>query len=159
MIPVMHIAKQAWEGIKFLRDLLTVIVFFVGLLAFFSTNVRSAIGEFIARNYGLKAWAYYEVDKQGKMTNDGRLLLLREGGRNFADIKPGDKLMAADGVNMRDSPDKGSVSIIVLKETSCATVLKRGRPQTDFKDTNVGSGGWLLVGTAPCELFDRPAPF
>lgn len=154
-----RIALQTWGVVKFLRDFLAMIVFFTGLLAFFLPSVRSSIGEFIARNYGLKAWVYYEVNKEGRLTDDhGRLLLLRGGGRQFDNIEPGDNLMAADGVNMRESPSKSSVSIIVLRGDSCVTVLKRGSAVSHFENPDVGSGGWLLVGTAPCELFDRPPP-
>jgi hypothetical protein len=145
--------------LKGFRDVMTAVIFVVLLAAFFSKGIRNEIGKFFASHYGLQAYAYYEVDKSGQLTRLGRLYLLRGGGRHFTQLRVGDRLMAADGVNLRNEAKRiENNRLMVLQGGQCVVILKIGDPVEQIINVG-GSGGWLLVGTAPCELFERPKPF
>jgi len=90
-------ALAAISFLKGFKDVVAALVVIILLLAFFSDSVRTQFGLFIARNYGLKAFAYYEVDARGYMTEPlpnakkrdscGRFMLLRsDGGRQYSEI-------------------------------------------------------------------------
>lgn len=169
---VAEYASTIFAWLKGFKDLVTTVVFLVLLVAFFSDTVRIQFGLFVAEKYGLKAFAYYEVDGKGNLSDPnpgietdscGRLMLLRKTeeakDRYFEAIKPGDRLQAADGVNLRAKPNTSSATIMILKGDSCVVALETKDANKNFEKCTGVSGGWLLVATAPCELFDRPKPF
>lgn len=164
-------ANVLFAILKGFKDVVTALIFVVLLVAFFFPSFRSQFGIFLAKNYGLKGYAYYEVDNGGQLTTDGRLYLLKEADQNasierkievrkYDKLEIGDKLMAADGVNLRTSDNKDNRTniIMMLSGGNCVVVLDKKREVKQIQNKD-GSGGWLLVATAACELFDRPKPF
>ena len=75
----------------------------------------------------LRAMFITRLVKVGALTKkDGRLYLLRKGGYNYDEILKGDKLRAADGVNLHEGPSKDTRTIVMLTGADCLTVLKKG---------------------------------
>lgn len=86
---------------------------------------------------------------------DGGLFLLRDGYREYSDLRPGDVLQAGTAKNFRSldgdaaSLDKNP-KIFVLRRGECVVVLERLVASTP---TYASSGGWLKVATTACGLF------
>ncbi|MFG1236609.1 hypothetical protein V5F63_05325 [Xanthobacter autotrophicus DSM 597] len=94
-------------------------------------------------------YAYYEVGTDDSVTNqDGRLYLTRTGPRGYVDLHPGDRLLAADQVNLRLEPTASSAVFRLLNGGECVMVI--GEPVNSVPVTNAKSGGYLKVAPVRC---------
>ncbi|MFK7868755.1 MAG: hypothetical protein AB8B58_05905 [Roseobacter sp.] len=120
--------------------------------------------------YGVKGAVYYEVgadgdamfastyeNDAGKIVKrvDGGLYLLRNGDRNFSDVRTGDVLQAGTDKRFksRDGDPQTTSSnpdIFILRPGECVVVLSR---RFEVNPEQAYSAGWLNVATTSCGLF------
>lgn len=119
-----------------------------------------------ASRFGANGIIKYELgtdDKNNRVpTSQGQLRLLRNGPREFANIRRGDIVQAMSEIRFHESNDcvrtqKCAAAPIVfdLQKGDCAIVLGKAYVD-DGKDTESAKGrkgGWLHVATTACGLF------
>ena len=73
---------------------------------------------------------------------------MRTGPRNYADLHPGDRLLAADQVNLRIEPKTSSAVFRLLNGGDCVMVI--GEPVNAVPTLSAKSGGFLKVAPVRC---------
>ena len=120
--------------------------------------------------YGVNGAVYYEIGPDGdamfastyqndagekKKRVDGGLYLLRNGERNFTDLRIGDVLQAGTDKRFKSRDGephttKNNPDIFILRPGECVVVLSK---RHEVKPEQAKSGGWLNVATTSCGLF------
>lgn len=89
-------------------------------------------------------FVYYETDRAGGNTADGRFATVNGSPLLISNIKAGIVLRARDGVNMRSEPTSSSQLIAIIDTGSCVTT----REGKISKVTDLG--GWIPVRRSEC---------
>ena len=108
-----------------------------------------------------------EVNGPMKPTSAGNLYLLRPGERGFNDLRFGDVLQSKGPNRFRENTGCSrkipktdctttSPEIFKLHPGQCVVVLKKHQPDSGGDDKHFinKDGGWVLVATTPCGLFE-----
>lgn len=139
------------KALERLAKLVAAVLGVVALISFIFPPFGNLIETLTAWRFGAVGYVYYEIDNDLAPTTDGNLYLLADGGREFTDLRFGNKLQATMGRKyFRTEPKLLAPIIFMLKEGDCVLVLATEKPTPV---TTAKSGGWAKVATSGCGLF------
>ncbi len=94
-------------------------------------------------------FAYYEVSKAGRLTDDGQLAPHpRRPMPPFEQLKTGDILRANSRIYLRAGPSGDTQLVGVLQSGECIIVIEGQKTSYPVKDA--ASGGWLPIQRVSC---------
>lgn len=158
--------KTLFEKLEYIPKFLAIATASITVLSFISSDFARYVRGYSAEIWGHKGFVRYEVDEAGFPNNSSgkpKLILLKEGEKDRANIEFGDRLRAISVQNFRksayfedcrsDNRDKCSPKTFRLQENDCVIVVDT--LPTINKERNEGRlSAALKVATGPCGIFD-----